>query len=292
MNEIVLENQHTRLTVDPRLGACAKSFTCKIDEQWVDVFRDANHADMVNDSACFPLAPFASRVQDGVFSWQGRDVQLAPNFLPQRHALHGHSWQAPWLVVNQSADKLCLSFDYKNGDWPWDYSIELMYQLIGSTLTMSLRLKNLSSSEMPSGLGFHPFFDIDDNTSIKVDASTMWQVDETVLPTTITDSPRGINRGSGVMAHELLIDNVLINDSTSREIVWADRGLKANIESTGCPYTVLYRPPNANFLCVEPISHCTNALNLEEAAAIAAGVKPLAPHEKHQVTMSIALQAI
>lgn len=292
MNEVVLENKHSRLVVAPMMGACVKSFKYIHEEQWFDVFRDTTDVDEVNNSACFPLAPFASRVQNGKFSWNNKNVELVPNFLPQLHALHGQAWQSQWSVVSKTTDTLCLSFEYKDGDWPWDYSLELIYTLGESTLMMTLTVKNLGESEMPSGLGIHPFFDIDDNTTIKVDASTMWQVDDTLLPTNVESAPSGINSDVGIMAHKLLIDNVLINDSNEREIIWTNRGIKAKISSTGCPYTVLYRPLSADFLCMEPISHSTNALNLDEMTAIAAGVKPLAPNDEHHVSMTIALHAI
>jgi len=291
MNEVVLENRHCRIVVDPTLGACVKSYKYLHNEQWFDVFRDASGVDSVNDSSCFPLAPFASRVRNGQFSWNEQLINLPPNFLPQPHALHGQAWQSKWSVVSQTAEQLNLSFSYNDGDWPWDYSLELIYQLNENALEMSLTVKNLGSNEMPSGLGLHPYFDIDNNTSIKVDASTMWQVDETLLPTSVERSPVGINSTNGVKAHDLIIDNVLINDSNTREITWEDRGFKANVASTGCPYTVLYRPSKANFLCVEPISHSTNALNLDEISAMDAGVKPIAPFDKHQITMTVSLHA-
>jgi len=291
MNEVVLENRQCRVVVDPTLGACVKSFKYFHKERWFDVFREASGVDSVNDSSCFPLAPFASRVRNGQFIWNEQVVSLAPNFLPQRHALHGQAWQSSWSIVSHTAEQLNLSFSYNNGDWPWDYSLELIYQLKDNELKMSLTVKNLADNDMPSGLGLHPYFDLDDNTTIKVDASTMWQVDDTLLPTSVENAPDGINSDDGVSTHHLVIDNVLINDSNEREITWADRGFKANIASTGCPYTVLYRPSKAKFLCIEPISHSTNALNLNEVAAIKAGVKPIAPHDKHQITMTVSLHA-
>ena len=287
MNEVVLQNSDLKLVIDAKKGGCVTSFKYRNVMGLHNVFRDASGIDDVNDSAFFPLAPFASRVQLVRFQWNGETANLTPNFGNEPHALHGQAWQLPWHVKSSSTHSATLVFDFKNGDWPWDYSLELVYSLIGSELHITLTLQNNALTQMPSGLGLHPFFDIDEDTIVKVDASTMWEVDDTLLPTIIKKSPQHVNSSSGILASRLLIDNVLINDTNERVITWPNRGFKANIASTGCPFTVMYRPDNATFLCVEPISHSTNALNLEKKAAIAAGVIPLAPGEQHQVTMTL-----
>ena len=50
----------------------------------------------------------------------------------------------------------------------------------------------------------------------------------------------------------------------SAEIHWPDqkRGLRL-IASPEFGYLVIFTPPGEDFFCVEPVSHCVNAVNLE-----------------------------
>lgn len=296
MSTIELSNGSLSLIIDPSLGACVKAFHWHSNNTVVDIFRDASQVSDVNESSCFIMAPFASRVQDGRFNWRHHDIQMPPNFLPQLHTLHGQAWQNQWHVVEKTPLLATLAFNYGEGDWPWNYCVRLCYELIDKNLHMTLAITNLDDKPMPAGLGFHPFFSIDDNTRLTVNAKTMWQVDDEILPIGIQHAPTGINDKGGVLASDLVIDNVLINDLVPvdgvSEICWLSKGIKADIASEGCDYTVLYRPDGAKFMCVEPISHCINALNLPDEDAIKHGVVELQSGEAHQITMTIALSAV
>ena len=289
MNNLVIKNSHLTLSVAPDIGASVRSFTYERQGTTYNVFRNSGQANTVNDMSCFALAPFASRVQHGKFEWNGHDVQLAANFPPEPHALHGFAWQRPWQVKSQSETAIDLRLEHVSDDWPWSFVVELRYELIDLCLNMTLTTTNLSDTEMPSGLGLHPFFDIDDNTKVKVDAQQMWQMNEQVLPIGFTQSPAALLTELGANANELVVDNVLINDSDRHEIVWHDRGFKADLRSSGCPYTVLYRPEDGPFFCIEPISHCANALTMAREEALRYGVKPLASGECHTISQSIIL---
>ena len=48
------------------------------------------------EAAAFPLVPFSNRIRTGRFSFAGRDIALPLNRPPERHAIHGHGWQAAW----------------------------------------------------------------------------------------------------------------------------------------------------------------------------------------------------
>ena len=289
MNDLVIKNNHLTLSVVPAIGASVRSFTYQRQDTTYNVFRNSAQASCVNDMSCFPLAPFASRVQHGKFEWNSLDVQLSANFPPELHTLHGFAWQQSWQVKSHSETALELILEHTSGDWPWDFVVELRYELIGLRLDMTLTTTNLSDAEMPSGLGLHPFFDIDDNTKVRVDAPKMWQMNEQVLPVGFTQSPAALLTELGANANELVVDNVLINDSDRHEIVWHDRGFKADLRSSGCPYTVLYRPEDGQFFCIEPISHCANALTMGREEALNYGVKPLLHGESHIISQSIIL---
>ena len=71
-------------------------------------------------AACFPLVPYANRIDHGRFRFEGQafDVGATPGFEP--HALHGLGWLAPWSVKRAEADTAVLTFAQPAGPgWPW-----------------------------------------------------------------------------------------------------------------------------------------------------------------------------
>ena len=46
--------------------------------------------------ASFPLVPFSGRVDHARFRFGGETYDLAPNFPPEPHAIHGDGWTSPW----------------------------------------------------------------------------------------------------------------------------------------------------------------------------------------------------
>jgi len=55
---------------------------------------------------CYPMAPWAGRIRNGIFEHQGSSVQLPINSAP--HAIHGLVHDAVWQVVNTSPTSATL----------------------------------------------------------------------------------------------------------------------------------------------------------------------------------------
>jgi aldose 1-epimerase len=72
-------------------------------------------------AATFPLVPFSNRIADARFAFQGAVYQLARNFPPEPHAIHGQGWQHAWSVREASATAAVLEFAYSVAGTPLDY---------------------------------------------------------------------------------------------------------------------------------------------------------------------------
>ncbi len=62
--------------------------------------------------ANFPLIPYANRIANGRFGFDGRDYQLPRNFGDHPHSIHGTGWQAAWTVGDQGANAVRLVQDH------------------------------------------------------------------------------------------------------------------------------------------------------------------------------------
>ncbi|MFN6982923.1 MAG: aldose 1-epimerase, partial [Brevundimonas sp.] len=113
-----------RATVAPEQGGAILS----LDWRGQPVFRPTPEGatDML-ETACFPLVPYANRIADARFGFEGRDVRLTAldRFAP--HALHGDGWLNPWTVETISDDRVEMRLDWPGETtaeglgWPWSW---------------------------------------------------------------------------------------------------------------------------------------------------------------------------
>lgn len=216
------------------------------------------------DTACFPLVPFSNRIAHGRFSAAEQDVTLRPNFpgSDHPHPLHGFGWLSPWRVEDASAHAALLSQIHRAGEWPWTYEARQAFQLSGSGLVATLSLRNLDDTAMPAGLGFHPYFPRDAGTRYIGLHRTEWTNSEDCLPLSADTRPEPIDWWAGDPVGTRAVDTVYSARSGQLTILWLERGIALSIEpSEALSHTVVYTPTDADFFCVEPVSHRTDAFN-------------------------------
>lgn len=216
------------------------------------------------DVACFPLVPFSNRIAGGRFSAAGTEVRLAPNFPGggDSHPLHGFGWLAEWGVLTQDSASATLEHAYPGGEWPWPYRACQSFRLHDEGLEMTLSLTNLADSPMPAGLGFHPYFSRTDKTLYGGMHRGEWLNDEDCLPRflALRDEPADWWEGKPVAARE--VDTVYTGREGPLVIDWPERGLELTmVPSANLAFTVVYTPRHADYFCVEPVTHMTDAVN-------------------------------
>ena len=82
----------------------------------VDLLRRApDGADDPLAMASFPLVPYANRIAQGRFAFDGADHQLPRNFGDHPHSIHGFGWQASWTAKATGADHVLLVHDRQTG---------------------------------------------------------------------------------------------------------------------------------------------------------------------------------
>lgn len=210
----------------------------------------------VRRTACFPLVPFANRIDHGRFAIAGRTIRIAadPSTLP--HALHGHGWQRPWQVEHACEDRARLRFDHDGGDWPWPYSAWQDILLAETGLTVVLTIENRHPTmAMPAGLGLHPYFLRTATTRVSATAQTIWHNDASGLA--VSRSAVALFAKGPVPVADLAgLDNYF--EAARPEITIADDRGAITLGGDGLGFH-LYCPANEDYFCVEPTSHCPNS---------------------------------
>ena len=136
----------------------------------------------IRQAACFPLIPFANRIRGGSFRFRGREVRLTSRFPGEPLPIHGQGCLASWRVETASANEAALAFDHEPDEWPWAYQSRQSFKLGEDCLTVRLTCRNLSSEQMPCGLGLHPSFNCGTGTRIQTFVEEVWAIDGDSLP--------------------------------------------------------------------------------------------------------------
>ncbi len=283
--------------IAPAIGGALAGYWTQTDQtrlNWLRPLRaEALEVGDVLSTSSFPLVPFSNRIRDGRFSFAGRDVTLPLNFADHPHAIHGHGWQSPWTIDAVGLDQASLSIQHRAGAWPWDYSARQKFSLTPEGLTVELELTNDSAHEMPAGLGFHPYFPRTPDTTVIAKVEAIWRNDEQVMPLYLETPGDGENPLRGIRGDAVVLDNCFTGWNRSALIAWPEhRAALTLTASQKLDHVVLFTPAGEDFLCIEPVSHATDAFNMAAVGIANNGVRVLSPGQSWKVSMTLEPHAL
>jgi aldose 1-epimerase len=210
---------------------------------------------------CFPLVPFSNRIAGGRFSAGNRLIQLPANHRQGGRAqtIHGFGWQSRWDVVRSGPDFALLRHDFAASAWPWPYRAEQHIVLRADGLSLTMALTNMGDTPMPAGLGLHPYFP-KPGARLDLAVAGRWEVDADQIPaswTALTAMPDWFGGTA--------IDHGFTGRRGPICIHWPTHQLTMTPDPL-LSHVVVYVPSGADYFCVEPVSHMTNAVNRSESA--------------------------
>ena len=239
-------------------------------------------------AACFPLVPFSNRIADGRFRFRGRTYDLAKNFPPEPHAIHGHGWQQPWVVAAAGASRAELSFRHAVSGTPLDYRARQIFALRENGLEVGLEVTNAGDGPMPAGIGLHPYFIRTDGVTLRARLDHVWLPDARKIPQRRVPLPAPWDFARGLPLAPLDLDHCFGGWDGRAELRWPEADLTLSIEATPpLGHLVIYVPPDQDFFCLEPVSHANDGFNLLERGAEGTGVRVLAPGETLGATIRL-----
>lgn len=133
-----------------------------------------------------------NRIEDGVFTFEGRRYEFPRNEVTRNNSLHGFLQDRPWkLAVVKDSDgesQVCLTFEAREGSdfypyYPHVFTAQILYTLNHDGLTQEFKLRNDGTGKMPFGLGWHSAFRAALDTTIQVSVDSRVVMSERMLPT-------------------------------------------------------------------------------------------------------------
>ncbi|MEH6409329.1 MAG: aldose 1-epimerase [Hyphomonas sp.] len=241
-------------------------------------------------SGYFPLVPFSNRIRNGTFDFGGKSIRLTGADFVTPHALHGYGWRHTWRITGSSAEKVNMILEHAAGEWPWSYRAHQTVCVGPVGLTLSLCIENLSPDAMPVGIGFHPYFPRRINTCIKMDCDGYWIAEPTDpgLPVKWRPISPAADFSEARPISGIDLDNCFTGWKRHLQINYPDTSLLISLcASEALDNIVVYCPAmGSDILCLEPVSHATNAINLPDLPAGQA-MDVLAPGERFSAEILI-----
>lgn len=255
---IALRAGDWRATLAPELGGSVLS----LDWRGQPVFRPTPDGTTdILETACFPLVPYANRIADGRFVFEGRSVQLPvlDRFAP--HAIHGEGWLRSWTVESQSADTVAMTLDWAGepDGWPWPWFARQSVCLSSKGLQIGLSVTNTGEATMPAGLGLHPYFHRYPDSRLTLPAEGIWMTDARQIPERLAPAAEVVDWSNGVdLADIPFVDHAYASWSGEAFLDGGGRCVTLTADAAA-RWSQVYMPVDADFCCVEPVTHRPDA---------------------------------
>lgn len=199
------------------------------------------------------LFPIFGRLQDGKYTWEGREYAMA---------IHGFAHTSAWQVTAHSEDTLQLVLEENAGtlaQYPFRFRVTLTFRAQGGCLTIHQKYENRDTRPMPYHFGFHPYFRVEELSNIRVESTAETYFDFIAGKTSaLGHGTVGVAMPAG--APETGAALMGVTGPTRLHIPREGRMLTMEF-TKDYPQHVLWAQAGKPFLCVEPINGTANGLN-------------------------------
>lgn len=291
----VLRGEQLTLEVLPEVGASVLNLRAASGRP---VLRPVGLGSVETSSQCasFTLIPFSNRVRDAKFVFGGREIVLRPN-TKDGLAQHGDVRNRPWHAERVGDTHLRCTFDsrdFADVNWPWAFTAGIEYRLHGPHLDMTLTLTNEDASDMPAGMGLHPYFarvqpDLPGvDPTLAVGAELIYDTDERVLTVGAARElcPDEDYRAPTPVGSREINTTYTAWDGVAR-LDWGARALTLTADNV-YSHLVVFTAPDGS-LALEPVSHATDAFNLAAQGVPGVDMRVLSPGQTLAGTVRLTL---
>jgi len=177
---------HQRAVVT-EVGATLRSFT--IDDR--PVIQGFGPGEWAHGGRGQILAPWPNRLGEGRYSFEGVEAQAPINELATGTAIHGLVRWMAWRMVGRAQNQVTMACELRpTPGYPFSLGLTVEYRLGRDGLTVVTEAENLGPTDLPFGIGFHPYLTVGtahiDQVRLHVPAGRRLVADGRGLPTSST----------------------------------------------------------------------------------------------------------
>jgi aldose 1-epimerase len=240
------------------------------------------------------LHPWANRLAGRSYRVGATTVRLPapegryatdPAGLPIHGALPG---QLRWAVAaGSSPDRVSATLQWQSPEllelFPFQHELAIDAEVGAGRLTLSTTLRATGSEPVPVAFGFHPYLRIPGssrrNWRVALGATQRLVLDEHMIP---TGEHRSVTEREFVLGEQSWDDGLAGLDPGGREFQVSDGETTLTVAfEQGFGYAQVYAPPGHDYICFEPMTAPTAALNSGE------GLVLVAPGKEYRTRWSV-----
>lgn len=129
------------------------------------------------------LAPWPNRLEDGTWVFADKTLKHTINDERGHNSNHGLVFDRKFAVVSQSADSIDLEISLGDDEvYPFASKVSVSYRLDAEGLHSTIAFTNHDGQLIPVAIGAHPYFLLDDNSEVELNAQQIVQKSSRLLP--------------------------------------------------------------------------------------------------------------
>jgi aldose 1-epimerase len=233
---------------------------------------------------CFPLVPWSNRVPNGRIVFRGRIVEVPCN--DGNTAIHGEAYARPWTVEDEGR----LSFRGGEFGYPWPYEARQQHSIDAHGWTLALTVTNTGDTEMPAGLGIHPWWAAGDGFDVAFPADLTFPLIDHI-PSGPPEPVTGLLDRRTLSRFPWGLDNIWTG-LTEHRITMERPGIALSCSFTFTDAAGLITAASVeqnDAVAIEPVTHATDGFRLL-AEGLPGAIGVLQPGETLGVTYTLSVR--
>lgn len=177
---------------------------------------------------------------------------------------HGFARDMDFEEISKTENKHHYMLKYNEGTlkkYPYKFELHVIYEIIGDTLTVTYKVKNIDDKIIYFGLGGHPAFNCDYSNgeyeivfSENEDKIVFLKLKNGLID---TEKAQNILQDNKICLKKDTFDNdaVIMKNLKSNKVILQNHETNQKIlelDFTGFPYLALWSKKGAPFVCIEP----------------------------------------
>lgn len=239
----------------------------------------------------FWLMPYPNRTKAGIYEFIGKEHHLEMSTHDTNHALHGFFYKlwAEDINVKEESETVEITIDHlyqaDQPGFPFPFDVKIQYQIHSKgIIDIQIIAMNTGERPMPFGLGWHPYFKLDQNLSeLAVSSGPLINVilDELSMPT----GNEALLEDTSNMASEKWDHCFKYQKEPYKYAIESDNYRLTISQGEEFKYLQIFTPGRES-IAVEPMTCGVNALNTKE------GLVVLKPGESKSYHLTVELNKL
>ena len=203
------------------------------------------------------LFPYPNRIENGQYSFEEEEFQLAVNESLNQNSIHGLVSDKVFHITEVETNGISMQYKHTTSPgFPFPFDFGIHYIFSENSVEVTFEVVNTGDKAFPFGMGWHPYFQLEDyeGSCIYFSANKEFTVNEKMIPldTEVYSKEKiDLNTAHLDTAYQPTHNEVLLHSPQyNLRMLMPD----------GC-FLQLFTPPDRKSVAIEPMSCIANAFN-------------------------------